>query len=85
MTLDVVLEESWRREQLASHHAQLKEGLTRLGYGGDVQRSDRQILAIVTGDAPTTSAFRDACAAKVRPATPDVSSRCALLRQADRR
>jgi CAI-1 autoinducer synthase len=39
-------------------------GLLRLGYGRHVAESERQILRIVTGDAATTAALRDFCAAR---------------------
>ena len=63
-TIDVVLEEEWRREKLRYNHATLKQGLLDLGLEDHVAHSDRQILTIVTGDANTTQSFRDACAAR---------------------
>ena len=63
-TVDVVLSEGWRREQLHHNHAVLREGLLDLGLGRHVAHSDRQILTIVTGGADTTHAFRDACASR---------------------
>ena len=63
-TMDVVLEESWRRDRLNANHAALKQGLLELGLHRHVAHSDRQILNIVTGDATTTQEFRDSCAAR---------------------
>ena len=48
-TIDVVLEEEWRREKLRYNHATLKQGLLDLGFEDHVAHSDRQILTIVTG------------------------------------
>ncbi|KAL1504137.1 hypothetical protein AB1Y20_010547 [Prymnesium parvum] len=58
-TLDVLLRDDWRREALHNNHARLKAGLLDLGYVDDIMRSDRQILAIITGDAERTSKFRN--------------------------
>lgn len=63
-TIDVILSEGWRREQLHRNHAVLKEGLIEIGLGTHVANSQRQILTITTGDADTTHAFRNACADK---------------------
>lgn len=63
-TLDVLLQEPWRRERVHACHAALKAGLIDLGLEGHVAPSSRQIVPIVTGDAETTIAFRDACAAR---------------------
>ena len=61
-TVDVILREAWRRERLARSHAMMRDGLLDLGLEAHVGQSDRQILTLVTRDAPTTQAFRDACA-----------------------
>ena len=60
-TLDVLLREDWRRRALHANHRRLKEGLLALGYTDAVERSDRQIISVVTGDAARTAAFRDHC------------------------
>lgn len=60
-TLDVLLsaDGAARRSALHATHHHLREGLLALGYADDIVRSERQILAVVTGDAARTTALRD--------------------------
>ena len=64
-TLDVLLSEDGeaRRRALKRNYSTLRAGMLDLGMGRHVGTSDRQILVVETGDAATTQAFRDACAA----------------------
>ena len=77
-TLDVLLQEEWRRQRLGSTHAAIKSGLLGLGYGDYISRSDRQIVSVVTDSDAATVRFRDACISRgvhgavfVPPAAPE--------------
>ncbi|HQF31672.1 MAG TPA: aminotransferase class I/II-fold pyridoxal phosphate-dependent enzyme, partial [Hyphomicrobiales bacterium] len=78
-TLDIIRDEPWRREQLAVNQRFLRDGLADVGY--DVTRSDRQIVAIITGGFEDTVFFREALAKRgifgsvfCPPATPKGAS-----------
>ena len=61
-TLDIIRDETWRREQLALNQRFLRDGLADVGY--DVSLSDRQIVAIRTGPLNNTIDLRQALAAR---------------------
>jgi CAI-1 autoinducer synthase len=56
-TLDIINNETWRREKLHENHAYLRDGLLGLGY--DVGECDSQIIAIIAGSNPDTIILRD--------------------------
>ncbi len=58
MTLKVIRDEDWRREQLWDNTRYLRSRLSRLGYS--VDQSDAQIVALQAGNEVQTRQLRDA-------------------------
>jgi CAI-1 autoinducer synthase len=79
--LDIFENEEWRRTNLHSNHAYLKQGLDNLGY--NVEASKSQIIALEAGDIRQTTTLRDALESRgvfgaifFPPATPE--NRCLI-------
>ncbi|MEQ1879976.1 MAG: alpha-hydroxyketone-type quorum-sensing autoinducer synthase [Burkholderiales bacterium] len=57
-TLDVIVQEGWRRERLHANSAYLRGGLAALGY--NLNDSQSQIVSLEAGSEPKTMVLRDA-------------------------
>lgn len=79
--LDVIRDETWRRERLHKSHKYLRDALDQLGY--NVDASQHQIIALEAGTQLDTIKFRDALESRgifgaifFPPATPE--KRCLI-------
>jgi CAI-1 autoinducer synthase len=91
-TLDVIVQEGWRRDRLHATGAYLREGLDSLGY--NLNGSESQIVSLEAGTEPRTMVLRDALESRgifgsvfCAPATPKhraivrLSLHCSLTRR----